>query len=123
MQISSLPIITQPPAQTQRPDITERVQKDVQRDPARNNDDNSSLEELRARSEELLQQRVESSNANSGVQARQRAQEDGLPLNTQRALQTFLKTVLLQSNNWASNWSVSIPSPDHSPCHQTFKIP
>ncbi|ARN75367.1 hypothetical protein [Oceanicoccus sagamiensis] len=88
MQISSLPIISQPPAQTQRPDITERVQKDVQRDPTRN-DDNDSLEELRARSEEILQQRIESSGASSGVQARQQAQEDGLPLNTQRALQTF----------------------------------
>ena len=89
MQISSLPIITQPPAQTQRPDIAERVQKDVQRNPTQNNDEASSLEELRARSEEILQQRIESSSANSGVNARQRAQEDGLPLNTQRALQTF----------------------------------
>ncbi len=89
MQISSLPIIIQPSAQTQRPDIAERVQKDVQRDPTQNNDDTSSLEELRARSEELLQQRVESSSASASIQARQQAERDDLPLNTQRALQTF----------------------------------
>ena len=89
MQISSLPIVTQAPAQTQRPDITERVQKDVQRDPTQNNDDSSSLEELRARSEEILQQRIEASEANRGINSRQRAEQDELPLSTQRALQTF----------------------------------
>lgn len=91
MQISSLPIITQSSAQTQRRDITEQVQKDVQRDPSQNNHDIGSLEELKARSEAVLQQRVESSSANSGVKARQQAAVEGLPLNTQRALQTFVE--------------------------------
>ena len=87
MQISSLPIITQSSAQTQRRDITEQVQKDVQRDPSQNNHDIGSLEELKARSEAVLQQRVESSSANSGTH--QRAEERGLPLYVQRALQSF----------------------------------
>ncbi|WP_101759317.1 hypothetical protein [Oceanicoccus sp. KOV_DT_Chl] len=99
MQISSLPIVTLPPSQTQRSDISTRVVKDVQRETTRNADDdrnNSSLDELRARSDELLQQRVDSASAGSGLnnsnsnQAnRQPLSRDDLPLNTRKALQTF----------------------------------
>lgn len=93
MQISSLPVITQSSAQTQRSDITEHRKKDVQRDPDQNNNDIGSLEQLNARSEDVLQQRVESSNANSGIEARQRAKQE-LPLTAQRALQSFTENSL-----------------------------
>ena len=92
MQISGFSTITQAPSQTQRPDIVERVKKDVQRENTRSNDDersNGSLEELQARSAEILQQRIESSEANSAVNDRRRVQEEDLPLSTRRALQTF----------------------------------
>lgn len=99
MQISSLPIVLPPPSQTQRQDINDRVVKDVQRETTRNTGDDrgsSSLEELQARSEELLQQRVESvdtasnvNNSNSSNVNRQPSNNDDLPLTTQKALQSF----------------------------------
>ena len=96
MQISSLPIVL-PAPQTQRPDISDRVVKDVQRETARDTDDkrsNSSLEELQARSAELQQPRVESSASTSSFNnderfKREPSRSDDLPLSTQKALQTF----------------------------------
>ncbi|MFA7552963.1 MAG: hypothetical protein WCY88_01845 [Spongiibacteraceae bacterium] len=94
MQISGLPIvssITPPSVQTQRTDITERVQKDVQRETTRSNDErsNSSLDELKARSQEILQQRLESSARANAVNSKQRAEDDNLSRNTRRALDAF----------------------------------
>ncbi len=93
MQITGLPIVTQPAPQTQRPDIAERVQKSVQRETDRSADDdsrsNSTLEEQRARREDILQQRVEASNQGSNINAKRLVEDDNLPLNTRRALQAF----------------------------------
>jgi hypothetical protein len=91
VQVSGFSTIIQPPSQTQRPDVVERVQKDVQREKSRSNDErnNGSLEQLNARSEAILQQRIESSEASKEVNDRRRELEEDLPLNTRRALQVF----------------------------------
>jgi hypothetical protein len=92
VQISSLPSFNLNSPQNTRPDNAERVQKLVQREGPRGTDDqrsNSSLDELRARAEEILQQRVEASSAPSNINSRQRVDDDQLPFNVRQALQSF----------------------------------
>lgn len=99
MQISGLPLvssITPSSTQTQRVDITERVQKDIPRESPRSANDersNSSLDELKARSREILQQRLESSARANSANTKHRAEDDKLSRNARRALDTFAQNM------------------------------
>ncbi len=95
MQISGLPTVVQPPASTQRPDIADRVQRDVQRNANSSANDSDeqqrspSLEEIRQSGQDFIQQRVEAASQSSSTGSRRQLEDDNLPLRTQRALQAF----------------------------------
>jgi len=92
LQISGFPLITPSAPQNRRADNVERGQSDVaiEVDREGNEDRQSrSLDENRVLAEDFLQQRVESSRATDSIQFRQQVEQSDLPLNTQKALQTF----------------------------------
>ena len=94
MQISGYTVSTPLISPNQRPDITERTQKDIRREtpeaePAKSSPQQASLDEASASYTEFVQQRVESPGASSNVNSQRSASDENLPLNTQRALKTF----------------------------------
>lgn len=91
MQISGLPVVPLQLPQNQRQDIAARVQRDVQRETNRNEDDNAqrSLEELRLQANSGQPRRAEASSEISGVLPRKQGEGRDLPLNTKRALKLF----------------------------------
>lgn len=92
MQISSLPIVVPTTPQSQRPDIAERVQKEVSRQadqPVEQADDGRSLEEQQASNNDVQQQRIEARNEITRINTRSSGDSESLPLNIQRALQAF----------------------------------
>ena len=99
MQISGLPTISRPQAQSASSAITEPVKKNIQSEPALKHNPIDSVQALRAHGEDILRP-VESSSANSGTH--QRAEERGLPLYVQRALQSFAE------NNSSSGYQPQI---------------
>lgn len=92
MQISGFPLIAPSTSQNRRTDVVEPGQGDVDIDVNREGDEDRrsrSLEGNRVFAEDFLQQRVELSPANDSIQFRQQAEQGDLPLNIQKALQTF----------------------------------
>ncbi len=93
MQISGLSTLPITPAQSQRPDVVERLQRDTRQETNRSEDERSRSTEDRFG--QLLSnnsdspQRVGSSNRASELISRRQAEDDSLPLSTRRALQTF----------------------------------
>lgn len=89
MQISGFPVVV---PQSQRGDITERIQKDVPRESARNKDvedDDRSFEKLNSRDENILQQRIDAQDQVRRVNASRQQAAQQFPLSTQRALEAF----------------------------------
>ena len=94
MQISGLPITTTFPAQTQRSDTVERVEREARRDESRNKNDRAidELSNPKLSDETLRLQRVELANELEKISARSNLNEDiDLPLNTRQALKAFVE--------------------------------
>jgi hypothetical protein len=92
LQISGFPLNAPSAPQNRRTDIVDRGQSDVEVDVNREGDEDRqsrSLDGNRVLAEDFFQQRVESSRANDSIQFRQQAEQGDLPLNIQKALQTF----------------------------------
>lgn len=91
MQISGFPIVTPSPSPSARLDATERLQKPVQRETNRTEDErpNAALDEGRANREAEQQSRIASATEISGVNNRPQFEEEGLTRSAQRALEAF----------------------------------
>lgn len=90
MQITGLPITLSSPAHSQRPDVTERLQKDIQRDTNRTEDNRSQSSFGEASAfRDGFQQQVESTERPAAVYLQRQPEQEGLSLNVRRALQAF----------------------------------
>ena len=93
MQISGSANFPVVPAQNQRPDIADRLQREVQREGARTED---QVRDERLQSQAIspsLEQpsieRIESPRRSESADARRQAEDEDLSLNARRALQAF----------------------------------
>lgn len=89
MKISGFPVVI---PLSQRGDILERIQKDVPRENARNNDvdsDDRSFEKLNSHDENIQQQRIDAQDQVRRVNANRQQATEQFPLSTQRALEAF----------------------------------
>ncbi len=92
MQIAGLPNLPIASNLAQRPDASERLQREQPRESNRTEDQREQIVEQgqqTSQSQEVIEQRVESPDRTNETQTRRQAEDENLPLNTRRALQAF----------------------------------